>query len=98
LGITLTSLTSDVRGQLKLSPGVQGVVIAGIDPNSDAAAKDLQRGDVILSINQRPTPTPAAAAAAVADARRANRDTVLMLVQRGTAPGLYIGIKLQSKK
>ncbi len=97
LGITLTPLTGEVRGQLKLGQGVQGVVIAQIDPNSDAAAKDLQRGDVILSINQRPTPTPAAAAAAVAEARRAGRDTVLMLVQRGTNPGLYIGIKLQGK-
>jgi len=98
LGITLTPLTSEVRGQLKLAPTVQGVVIAGIDPNSDAAAKDLQRGDVILSINQRPTPTPAAAAAAVAEARAAGRNTVLMLVQRGANPGLYIGIKLQAKK
>ena len=98
LGITLTPLTSEVRAQLKLAPTVQGVVIAGIEPNSDAAAKDLQRGDIILSISQRPTPTPAAAAAAVAEARAAGRDTVLMLVQRGTNPGLYIGIKLQGKK
>ena len=98
LGITLTPLTSEVRGQLKLAPTVHGVVIAAIDPNSDAAAKDLQRGDLILSINQRPTPTPAAAATAVAEARAAGRDTVLMLVQRGTNPGLYIGIKLQAKK
>ena len=60
-----------------------------------AATEGLQRGDVILQINQQPTPTPAAAAAAVAAARKAGKDTVLMLVQRGAIPARFIGIKLQ---
>ena len=98
LGITLQPLTNEVRAQLKLAPTVQGVVIAAINPNSDAATQGLQRGDVILSINQRATPSPAAAAAAVDDARKAGRDTVLMLIQRSTTPPQYIGIKLQAKK
>ena len=98
LGITLTLLTPEVRSELKLAPSVQGVVIAAINPNSDAATEGLQRGDVILSINQQPTPTPTAAAAAVSAARRAGRDTVLMLVQRGEVPPRYIGIKLLSDK
>ena len=98
LGITLTPLTPEVRAQLKLGAAVQGVVIAGVSPNSDAATNQLQRGDVILSINQRPTPTPAAAATAVEDARKAGRDTVLLLVQRAGTPPRYIGIKLQQAK
>ncbi len=98
LGITLTPLTPQVRSELKLGAAVSGVVIAAIDPNSDAASNGLQRGDVILSINQMPTPTPSAAATAVAEARRAGRDTVLMFVQRGTTPPRYIGIKLETPK
>ena len=97
LGITLQPLTPEVRAELKLAPAVQGVVIASLDLNSDAAAQGLQRGDVILSINQHPTPTPAAAAAAVAEARKAGRDTVLVLVQRGPNQR-FVGIKLQAKK
>ena len=96
LGITLTPLTAEVRQQLKLPATVQGVVIASVSPSSDAASEGLQRGDVIVQINQLPTPTPAAAAAAVDAARKAGRDTVLMLVQRGATPSRYIGIKLQS--
>ncbi|MGI4880108.1 MAG: trypsin-like peptidase domain-containing protein, partial [Janthinobacterium lividum] len=98
LGITLTPLTPQIRAQLKLPATVQGVAIAAINPNSDAATEGLQRGDVIVSINQQPTPTPSAAAAAVAAARSAGRDTVLMLVQRGAVPPRYIGIKLLSGK
>ncbi len=95
LGITLTPLTPAVRAELKLDASTVGVVIAGVSGDSDAATEGLQRGDVILSINQIPTPTPAAAAAVVAEAKRAGRDTVLMFVQRGTGRPSFIGVKLQ---
>jgi serine protease Do len=96
LGISLTPLTTELRQQLRLPPTVQGVVIGSVNQSSDAAQQGLQRGDVIIQVNQVPTPTPAAAAAAVDAARRAGRDTVLMLVQRGPTPARYIGIKLQA--
>ena len=98
LGISLVPLTPEVRQQLKLADTVQGVVIASLNPSSDAATEGLQRGDVILQINQVPTPTPAAAAAAVDAARRAGRDTVLMLFQRGAGPARYVGVKLMPGK
>jgi serine protease Do len=97
LGITLQPLTSQMRQQLQIGDTVQGVVIAGITPSSDAATNGLQRGDIILQINQKPTTSPAEAAAAVDAARKAGRDTVLMLVQRGKNPPRYIGIKLMSE-
>jgi serine protease Do len=98
LGITLQPLTADLRKQLRVPDTVKGVVIAGINPASDAATNGLQRGDIILQINQKPTTTPAEAAAAVDAARKAGRDTVLMLVQRGTNPPVYRGIKLMAEK
>lgn len=98
LGITLQPLTAELRQQLRVPETVKGVVIAGINPASDAATNGLQRGDIILQINQKPTTSPAEAAAAVEAARKAGRDTVLMLVQRGTNPPVYRGIKLMAEK
>jgi serine protease Do len=98
LGITLQPLTPQLRQQLRLPATVQGVVIAGINPSSAAASQGLQRGDIILSINQRPTTTPAEAAAVVEAARKAGRDTVLLLFQRGTNPPTYRGVKLLPAK
>jgi serine protease Do len=98
LGITLQPLTAEMRKQLRVPETVKGVVIAGINPASDAATNGLQRGDIILQINQKPTTSPAEAAAAVDAARKAGRDTVLMLVQRGATPPRYIGIKLMNEK
>ena len=53
-----------------------------------------QRGDIIVKIGQKPVSSPAEAAAAVDAERKAGKDTVLMLVQRGTTPARYTGVKL----
>ena len=98
LGITLQPLTDVLRQQLRLDEKVKGVVIAGINPSSDAASKGLQRGDIIIKIGQTSVTTPAEAAAAVDAERKAGKDTVLMLVQRGSTPPVYRGIKLQPAK
>nr|WP_243451700.1 Do family serine endopeptidase [Sphingosinicella soli] len=97
LGITLAELTPEVRRQLGIDNEVEGVVIASLNRNSDAAKRGLQRGDVILSINQQLTKTPAAAAAAVAAARKAGRDTVVLFVKRGARPPQFIGISMMGK-
>jgi len=73
-------------------------VVAGISPASDASAKGLQRGDIIVKIGQKPVTNPAEAAAAVDAERKAGKDTVLMLVQRGNTPPTYRGIKLLPDK
>ena len=98
LGLSVQSLTPDIARRLQLSdPNLRGIVVVSVDSNSDSAAKGLQPGDVILSIDQTPTPTPEAAASAVAAARRANRSTVLLLVRRGNAQPAYVGIELSRR-
>ncbi|HEY9553709.1 Do family serine endopeptidase [Allosphingosinicella sp.] len=95
LGVTVQTLTPAVARQLQLNDAsIRGVVIAAVDPSSDAAAEGLRPGDIILSINQNATPTPEAAAAAVEAARRTNRGSVLLLVRRGNNPPLYVGVDL----
>jgi len=72
-------------------------VVTAVDQSSDAAQQGVNRGDIILSINQMPTPNTQAAAAAVAAAQRAGRPSVLLLLQRGARPPTYVGVKLQGK-
>jgi len=95
LGLTIQSLTPEIARSLRLNDvNLKGVVIAAVNPSSDAAGKGLQAGDVILSINQRAVRTPDEAAAAVAAARAAGRNSVLVLVRRGNTPPAYYGIEL----
>jgi serine protease Do len=98
LGVTVQTLTPDVARSLRITDAnVRGVVVASVDPSSDAAAEGIQRGDVILSINQRQTRTPEEAAAAVEAARGAGRDSVLLLVRRGNTPPVYVGVNLAKR-
>jgi serine protease Do len=98
LGLTVQTLTPEMARSLRLTDTrVAGVVVSGVDPSSDAAAEGVQSGDIILSINQRATRTPEEAAAAVESARRAGRDSVLLLVRRGNAPPVYVGVGLKKR-
>jgi serine protease Do len=97
LGLAVQAMTPQLAEELGVPPGTRGVVISSVDPSSDAAQRGLQRGDVILSINQRPTLSPQDVAAAVAAARRAGRPSVLLLMRRGNRPAHYVPVKIAQK-
>ena len=94
LGVSVQTLTPDLARRMQIADAtVRGVVVASVDPNSDAGQKGLQPGDIIVSINQTSTPTPEAAATALDAARRSGRNTVLLLVRRGNTPPAYVGVR-----
>ncbi len=94
LGLTLQPLTPQIAHALDLPAGTSGVVITAVDPNSNAAEKRLQRGDIIVAVQGQKVTTPAQVLAAVAAAKRAGRSSVLLLVQRGSAPPAFVGIDI----
>ena len=95
LGLFVQPLTAQISQQLGLRGTVKGLVVGDVDPSSDAAAKGLQRGDVILSVNYKPVTTPADIAGAAASAKTAGRSNVLLFVQRGNTPARYVAVKLK---
>ena len=61
---------------------IQSLVAYGYAGNSAAAEKGLRPGDVIVEVAQEEVATPQDVAAKVKAARDANRNTVLLLVDR----------------
>jgi serine protease Do len=94
-GVAVVELTPAIARQLGFSDGVEGVVISAVDDSSDAAAKGLRRGDVILSANNRQLRSSADLEAAIRAARAGNREALLLRVQRRGQPAAYIPIRLR---
>ena len=97
LGLSLTPLTPDLARAASLPATAHGVLITAVDPNANAAEQGLQRADLIVSVNNQPVTTPAQVIAAVDAARKAGRSSVLLLVQRGTTPAVFVAVSLTAR-
>ena len=97
LGLSLTPLTAELARAASLPASARGVIITNVDPNSDANDKGLQRGDLIVSVNNQLVTTPAQVIAAVDAARKAGRSSVLLLIKRGNSPEAFVGISVAGK-
>ena len=97
LGLALAPLTPDLARAANLPPAARGVIITAIDPGSDAADEGLQRGDLIVSINNQLVTSPAQVVAAIDAARRSGRSSILLLVKRGSAPEAFVGVDISGQ-
>lgn len=80
MGLGLAAMTPNVRQMYNLPPDTRGVAITAVDPNSDAADKGIQPGDVIVSIGNQPIQDPSEVQQAIDHAKQIGRKSVLALV------------------
>ncbi|MGA7675263.1 MAG: DegQ family serine endoprotease [Rhizomicrobium sp.] len=85
LGLSLSPLDSDARAEFKLPGGVQGVVVTDVIPDSPAADRNFQAGDVIVSVQNQPVRTPADFQQRVDADVKAGKRVEILLVNRGGA-------------
>jgi serine protease Do len=88
-------LSAAVARSIGVPADTQGVVIAAVDPNSDAARRGLRRGDIILSANYQPVTTVEALLAQLNAAVAENREAILLRVQRRTASPQFVPVRLR---
>ena len=86
LGLTLQKVSDQLRERYGLSDQVKGVIVTKVAPNSPAAEKQLQPGDVILEVDQKPVTTPAEIADIVAKLQQQKKKSVLLFVERQGDP------------
>ncbi len=82
IGITVTSITDQMRSQFTLPDDLKGVVITGVEADSAAAEKSLRPGDVIVEVSQEAVSTPGQIAEKIREARDADRSSVLLKINR----------------
>ena len=86
LGLTVTPLTDELRGELGLAENAEGLVITNVDELSKAYEKGVRAGDVITEASQQKVTSVSELDARVAEAEEAGRKSILLLVRRGGEP------------
>ncbi len=93
IGLGLVAVTPDVRRAYNLDDNVQGVLITKVDPESDAADKGIQPGDIVVSVSNKVVRTPQDIERSVAAAHSAGHKSVLLLVStEGTSHFVAVDI------
>ncbi len=86
LGLTLQKISDQLREKYGLSDGAKGVVVTKVTPDSPAAEKQLQAGDLILEVDQKPVTTPQEVTEIVAKLQAQKKRSVLLFVERQGDP------------
>jgi len=85
LGLRLSSITAKLKSKYSLGKDLKGVVVTKVTESGPAAEKGIRPGDVIVEISQQEVTEPADIEKKVAEAEKAGRKSVLLLLegQRG---------------
>ena len=81
LGLKLSSLTPRLKKKFSLEKDAKGVVVTKVDESGPAAEKGIRPGDLIVEISQAEVTSPADIADKVAEAKKAGRKSVLLLLE-----------------
>ncbi|MBV0911732.1 Do family serine endopeptidase [Anianabacter salinae] len=86
MGLTISSLTPELREQLGLDEGAEGLVVVDVDADSEAYEKGLRAGDLITEAGQQQVVTVANFEDRIEEAREAGRKSLLLLIRRAGEP------------
>ena len=94
LGLTLSELTADLRGQFSIAPEVKGVVITQIASGSAAAEKGITVGEVVVEVSQEPVALPEDVTKRVEALKKDGRRSALFLIANKAGELRFVPLKL----
>jgi serine protease Do len=95
LGLDLAALSKDLRTKYKIKDSVKGVIVTGVDGNSDAAEKRLSAGDVIVEVAQEAVSSAADIKKRVDQLKKDGKKSVLLLVANGEGELRFVALSVQ---
>jgi len=94
LGMTLAELTEASRLEFAITEDVEGVVITEVDPDSAAAEKRIEPGDVIVEIAQETVTTPEDVSDRIAALRQDGRRNALLMLAGRTGELRFVTVRM----
>ncbi len=89
IGVTLVGLTREIRGQFGIRWDAQGLLVSLVDP-SKGVSEIIQRGDVIVQVNQRDVWLPQQVIEIYAEAKAAGQRQILVLLERSDSNAMIM--------
>jgi len=95
LGLEMSGLTDELRRRFNLKDTVKGVVVTRVDPNSPAADKRIQAGEVIVEIGQEAVSTPADVTRRIDALKKDGRKSALLLVSNPQGEVRFVAVPVE---
>lgn len=94
MGLSLSGLTDELRRRYSIKDTVKGVVVTRVDPNSPAADKRIQAGDVLVEVGQEPVNSPDDVTKRLDALKKEGRKSALLLVSNAQGEVRFIALAL----
>ncbi len=91
IGLSLSPLSPELRGQLDVPQRTHGAVVAEVEPGSPAEQAGLQPGDVVLGVGGKSISSPEEAASAIRSATHGGHGLALRILRDGHAA--FVAVK-----
>lgn len=94
LGMTLSTLTEEMRSELGVEADMEGLAVTAVDETSEAFEKGLRVGDIVTEAGQQKVTSIAELEERVKAAQDAGRKSLLLLVRRAGDPR-FVALSLE---
>ncbi|WP_026621665.1 serine protease Do [Ensifer sp. WSM1721] len=95
LGMKLAVLDADRRKSFGIAEAVKGVVVTEVQPNSPAAERRLEAGDVIVEVGQEAMTTPEDITARVEELKADGRRNALLMIASKTGELRFVTVRME---
>src|SRR3954451_22619943 len=95
LGLELSGLNEELRKRFNIKDTVKGVVVTRVDPNSAAADKRIQMGEVIVEVGQEPVSSPADVTRRVEALKKEGKKSALLLVANAQGEVRFVAVSIE---
>ena len=96
LGMTLSTLTDELREQLSVGSKINGLAVTDVEETSEAYEKGLRAGDVITEAGQQKVETLDALESRIEEVKEAGHKSLLLLVRRAGDPR-FVALRLDDE-